>query len=68
MVKLLLSKSNEYQIGTPCLQNIVVKATVLKHFKGKKIQVFKIKPKKNYRIKQGHRQKLTRILIEDILD
>nr|YP_009395713.1 ribosomal protein L21 [Herposiphonia versicolor]ARW64693.1 ribosomal protein L21 [Herposiphonia versicolor] len=65
---LLFSESNAYQIGTPCLEHILVKATVLKHLKGKKIKVFKIKPKKNYRIKQGYRQKLTRILIEDIFN
>jgi len=65
---LLLSKSNTYKIGTPCLDNIVVKATVLKHLKGKKVKVFKVKPKKNYRVKQGHRQKLTRILVQDILN
>ncbi len=65
---LLLSKSNVYKVGTPCLDSITVKATILKHFKGKKVKVFKVKPKKNYRVKQGHRQKLTRILVQDILD
>jgi len=65
---LLFAQSNFYQIGRPCLNNVVVKATVLKHLKSKKIQVFKVKPKKNYRVKQGHRQKLTRVLVQDILD
>lgn len=65
---LLLAKSNSYKIGKPCLKNVLVKATVLKHLKGKKIKIFKVKPKKNYRIKQGHRQKLTRVLVQDILD
>nr|YP_010851543.1 ribosomal protein L21 [Echinothamnion hystrix]WGH14622.1 ribosomal protein L21 [Echinothamnion hystrix] len=64
---LFFSKSNLYQVGTPCLEKIFVKATVLKHLRGKKIKVFKVKPKKNNRIKKGHRQKLTRIFVEDIL-
>nr|YP_010850355.1 ribosomal protein L21 [Lophurella caespitosa]WGH13238.1 ribosomal protein L21 [Lophurella caespitosa] len=64
---LFFSKSNAYQIGTPCLEKIFVKATVLKHLRGKKIKVFKVKPKKNNRIIKGHRQKLTRIFVEDIL-
>lgn len=63
---LLLSKSNTYKIGKPCLDNVVVKATVLKHLKGRKVKVFKVKPKKNYRLNRGHRQKLTRIFIQDI--
>nr|YP_009654297.1 ribosomal protein L21 [Pleurostichidium falkenbergii]QCH39584.1 ribosomal protein L21 [Pleurostichidium falkenbergii] len=64
---LFLSQSNKYHIGTPCLNNVLVKATVLKHLQGKKIQIFKVKPKKNSRIKKGYRKKLTRILVEDIL-
>nr|WGH12842.1 ribosomal protein L21 [Echinothamnion sp.] len=64
---LFFSKSNSYQIGTPCLETIFVKAIVLKHLRGKKIKVFKVKPKKNNRVKIGHRQKLTRIFIEDIV-
>nr|ARW60528.1 ribosomal protein L21 [Polysiphonia sp.] len=64
---LLLSQSNIYKIGTPCLDKILVKATVLKHLRGKKVKIFKVKPKKNNRVKKGHRQKLTRIFIEDIL-
>nr|WGH13039.1 ribosomal protein L21 [Echinothamnion sp.] len=64
---LFFSRSNLYQIGTPCLKAIFVKAVVLKHLKDKKIKVFKVKPKKNNRTKKGHRQKLTRIFVQDIL-
>nr|YP_009397972.1 ribosomal protein L21 [Gredgaria maugeana]ARW67158.1 ribosomal protein L21 [Gredgaria maugeana] len=64
---LFFSKSNSYQVGTPCLETIFVKAIILKHLKDKKIKVFKVKPKKNNRIKKGHRQKLTRIFVQDIL-
>lgn len=55
------------KIGAPCLKSTIIKAKVLKHFKGRKLVIFKMKPKKNYRIKQGHRQKLTRVLVEDII-
>nr|YP_010619784.1 Ribosomal protein L21 [Symphyocladia marchantioides]WAX03797.1 Ribosomal protein L21 [Symphyocladia marchantioides] len=65
---LFCSKSSNYYIGTPCLDKIFVKAIVLKHLKGNKIKIFKVKPKKNNRIKTGHRQKLTRVFIQDILD
>ena len=43
-----------------------VTATILEHFKGDKILVFKYKPKKNYHRTHGHRQHLTRVRIEDI--
>lgn len=64
---LFFSKSSEYQIGKPCLNNVFVQATVLKHLQGKKIKVFKVKPKKNNRVTIGHRQKLTRIFVESIV-
>ena len=53
-------------IGQPYLNNVVVKGVVSKHFLGPKILVFKMKPKKKYRKKIGHRQKLTRLLINKI--
>nr|ARW63648.1 ribosomal protein L21 [Chondria sp. (in: red algae)] len=63
---LFLSNSNKFNIGYPCLEKIAVKAKVLRHLKGEKLTVFKMKSKKNVRIKKGHRQKLTRILVEDL--
>lgn len=63
---LLINNKNNIQIGHPCLTSITIKAKILRHVKGKKISVFKIKPKKNNKLKQGHRQKLTRLLIEKI--
>nr|YP_010903785.1 ribosomal protein L21 [Hypnea musciformis]WCH56836.1 ribosomal protein L21 [Hypnea musciformis] len=64
---LLVNNNNNIQIGNPCLKSIRIKATILRHVKGKKITVFKIKPKKNNKSKKGHRQKLTRLLIKQIL-
>nr|QVY58422.1 50S ribosomal protein L21 [Kappaphycus striatus] len=63
---LLLNAEGTIQIGKPCLNNIIINAKILRHLKNKKITVFKVKPKKNSKIKQGHRQKLTRLLIEKI--
>nr|YP_009396325.1 ribosomal protein L21 [Polysiphonia scopulorum]ARW65511.1 ribosomal protein L21 [Polysiphonia scopulorum] len=64
---LMISNANNYTVGRPCLDNVLVKATVLKHLQGKKIKVFKVKPKKNNRVTKGYRQKSTRIFIESIV-
>lgn len=64
---LFLNQEGKIQIGKPCLHNIIIEGTILRHLKNKKITVFKVKPKKNNKIKQGHRQKLTRLLIKKIL-
>nr|QCI05808.1 ribosomal protein L21 [Dasysiphonia japonica] len=60
-------KNNIFKIGMPCLNSSLVKTKILKHLQGRKLLVFKIKPKKNNRSKKGHRQKLTRILVEEIV-
>ena len=52
--------------GTPTVKGAEVTAEVLSHGKGDKIVVFKYKPKKNERKKQGHRQPWTEIKIESI--
>ncbi|ADL07529.1 50S ribosomal protein L21 [Thermosediminibacter oceani] len=64
---LAVSDGDKLLVGQPVLENAKVTATVLKHGKGKKIIVFKYKPKKNYRRKKGHRQPYTEIRIESIL-
>ena len=63
---LLLSSSNKLDIGYPCLTDVVIQAKVLRHIKSRKLTIFKIKPKKNARVKKSHRQKLTRILVKDV--
>lgn len=64
---LALKKENEELIiGTPLVEGAKVTAQVLEHSRGKKIIVFKYKPKKNYRRKQGHRQPYTKLRIEKI--
>ena len=52
--------------GAPVVEGAKVEAEVVKNGKGKKIIVFKYKPKKNYRRKQGHRQPYTKVTIGKI--
>ena len=52
--------------GAPVIKDVVVKAKVVAHVQDKKITVYKYKPKKNERKKQGHRQPYTKITIESI--
>ncbi len=54
------------ELGNPYLEGCRVTAKVRRQGRGKKITVFKYKPKKNYRRKQGHRQPFTELVIEDI--
>jgi large subunit ribosomal protein L21 len=56
----------ELTIGNPVVEGAKVTAKVIAHGKAKKVIVFKFKPKKDYRKKQGHRQPFTKILIEKI--
>ena len=56
----------EVFIGKPYLTEVKVEAIVGKHFLGPKIIVYKMKPKKKYRRKNGHRQQLTRLMIEKL--
>nr|YP_010195451.1 ribosomal protein L21 [Gracilaria baiana]UAD82848.1 ribosomal protein L21 [Gracilaria baiana] len=63
---LALKQESSIHLGKPCIKSACIKAKILKHIKGKKITVFKAKSKKNCRKKKGHRQKLTRLLIEKV--
>ena len=54
------------KFGTPVIEGATVTANVVKNGKGKKIRVYKMKPKKGYRRTQGHRQPYTKVQIEAI--
>jgi large subunit ribosomal protein L21 len=54
-------------VGTPYVKGVKVSAKLESHEKGDKIIIFKYKPKKDYRRKQGHRQQYSIIRIEDII-
>ncbi len=64
---LLLSNGSDVTVGAPAIDGAQVKAKVLKHLKGDKVIVFKKKRRKGYQKKNGHRQYLTQIVIEDII-
>ena len=63
---LLVSSDNKVVAGTPTVKGAEVTAEVLSHGKGDKIVVYKYKPKKNERKKQGHRQPWTEIKIVSV--
>ena len=62
----LVSEEGKIQIGNPYVKGIKVEGKVVSHGKAKKIIVFKMKAKKNYRRKQGHRQPYTKVEITSI--
>lgn len=64
--KVLFVGGENVKVGSPLVEGATVTAKVEKHGRGKKIIVFKYKPKKNYRRKQGHRQPYTKVVIEKI--
>jgi large subunit ribosomal protein L21 len=63
---LLSVNDGKIVVGTPLVEGAKVQAKVIDHFKGRKILVFKYRPKQRYRVKSGHRQQYTRLLIESI--
>jgi large subunit ribosomal protein L21 len=64
---LLISDGDNILVGTPTVAGATVTATVVDDTQGPKIVVFKYKPKIRYRVRTGHRQKLTRLMIDSIL-
>lgn len=61
------TNDNGLVIGKPTVEGAKVEATILNHGKDKKVIVYKYKPKKGYRKKQGHRQPYTQIQIDKIV-
>ncbi len=64
--KVLLVGGESSKIGAPYVAGATVTAKVVAHGKGKKITVFKYKPKKNNHRKLGHRQPFTKLVVEKI--
>ena len=63
---LLVDNGGTVSVGTPTVSGASVKATILEHLKGEKVIVFKKKRRKGYVKKNGHRQYLTKIQIDEI--
>ena len=63
---LLVDNGNDLTLGTPILSNYSIDAKITKHLRGEKVIVFKKKRRKGYRVKNGHKQHLSEIIIESI--
>ena len=63
---LLYHDGKKATVGTPMVKGVKVSATVVEHFKARKILVFKYKSRQRYRVKSGHRQQHTRLMINKI--
>ena len=65
---LLIDNGSKVIVGNPVVKDASVEAKVLKHLKDDKVVVFKKKRRKGYRVKNGHRQSLTEIIIEKVTE
>jgi large subunit ribosomal protein L21 len=63
---LLIDDKGKIKVGTPALENALVSAKIIEHLKGDKVIVFRKKRRKGYKVRNGHRQYLTKIQIEAI--
>ena len=63
---LLMADGDDVLVGTPTVSDILVKVTVVDHIKGPKLDRFKYRPKKRIRVRGGHRQQYTRLLVDFI--
>jgi len=63
---LLMVDDDDVMVGTPVLSGVEVNVTVVDHTKGPKIDRFKYRPKKRIRVRGGHRQHFTRLLVDFI--
>ncbi|MDP5338069.1 MAG: 50S ribosomal protein L21 [Nodularia sp. (in: cyanobacteria)] len=63
---LLVQHNGEVTIGQPLVAGATVEGTVVRNFRGRKVLVYKMKPKKKTRKKRGHRQEITRLMIDSI--
>ena len=63
---LMLVNGDDIDVGTPTVSGIQISTTVVDHFKGPKIIVFKYSPRKRIRVKSGHRQQYTRLMVDVI--
>ena len=64
---LLLDDGKNVTVGAPAIDGAAVEAKVVKHLRGDKVIVFKKKRRKGYAVKNGHRQSLTEIVVENIV-
>jgi large subunit ribosomal protein L21 len=63
---LLVSDGSKVTVGQPYVKGAAVEVTIMQHLRGNKVIVYKMQPKKKTRKKQGHRQELTRMMVNSI--
>ncbi len=63
---MLIDDKGKIKVGAPTVKGAKVSGKILEHVKGDKVIVFKKKRRKGYKVKNGHRQDYTQILIENI--
>ena len=63
---LLVADGDNVMIGSPTVSGASVSTSVVDHFKAPKIIIFKYHPRKRYRLKKGHRQQYTRLMVDSI--
>ena len=61
---LFVANDGDLTVGKPYVEGATVEGTVLEQGKARKVVVFKYKPKKNYKRKQGHRQPYTKVKVD----
>ena len=63
---LLLNDGKKISIGTPSISGASVEGKVINHLKDRKVKIFKKKRRKGYRVKNGHRQSISELIIDKI--
>ncbi len=63
---LFVQHDGEVTIGQPFIEGATIEGTVLRHYRGRKVIVYKMQPKKKTRKKRGHRQEITRLMVNSI--
>ncbi|MCG8474020.1 MAG: 50S ribosomal protein L21 [Cytophagales bacterium] len=63
---LLIDNEGAVEVGAPVIEGAKVEGEILDHVKGDKVIVFKKKRRKGYKVKNGHRQQFTKVLIKGI--
>jgi large subunit ribosomal protein L21 len=64
---LLVADGDNITIGQPLVAGAIVNGTVVRHMRARKVIVYKMQPKKKTRKKRGHRQEVTRLMIDSIV-
>jgi len=63
---LMVSQGDKVTVGSPLVNGAVVSATVLGHGRADKVKIFKMRRRKHYQKRQGHRQNFTEVMIDEI--